>query len=250
MLINQAVNKKSGTRRKRGINVTTRRAVAAQARRADILRTAAELFFQQGFERTTVRDIADRLGIQTGTVFYHFASKQALLEAVMHHGLDRALERVRRARTAGPDPLTRLRALFRAHLEALLDPETRYPLKVLLFEARSLDAAARAAIDRRLEDYEAVYKQALAAAQAAGVITEEPGSVRSFVFGALNWTLSWYEPGRGLDGRALVDRFVHLALKAAGAVESPAHPAAGEAEEPTEKLCQPKRPGAGKTGGG
>ncbi|MCL8207098.1 MAG: TetR/AcrR family transcriptional regulator [Actinomycetia bacterium] len=197
--------------------MTTRRGAAAEARRADILRAAAELFFVQGFERTTVRDIADRLGIQTGTVFYHFASKQALLEAVMHHGLDRALERVEGARAAGPDPVVRLAALFRAHLEALLDPETRYPLKVLLFEKRSLEPSARQAVDRRLAGYEALYKDALAEAAAAGAITEEPRSLRSFVFGALNWTLNWYEPDRGLDAATLVDRFVHLALKAAGA---------------------------------
>jgi len=196
--------------------VITRRAEAAEARRADILRTAAELFFTQGYERTTVRDIARRLGIQTGTVFYHFASKQALLEAVMEEGLNRAFERIRQA-PAAPDPGRRLEALWRAHLAALLDPDTRYALKVLLFEARSLEPPAQTLVRRRLAEYEAVFKEALAEAADAGLLEDDPAAVRAFVFGALNWTLNWYEPGRGWDESDLVQAFAHLALKVSGA---------------------------------
>jgi len=201
--------------------VITRRAEAAEARRADILRTAAELFFSQGYERTTVRDIARRLGIQTGTIFYHFASKQALLEAVMEEGLNRALERIRTA-PASADPGTRLEALWRAHQNALLDPDTRYALKVLLFEARSLEPQAAALVRRRLAEYEAVFKEALSKAFDAGLLEDNPSAVRAFVFGALNWTLNWYEPGRGWDESDLVEDFVRLALRICGA--APARP--------------------------
>jgi AcrR family transcriptional regulator len=55
-------------------------------RRQEILRAAAGLFRRQGFERTSVRQIAAELGIKSGSLFYHFATKEELLVAVMEEG--------------------------------------------------------------------------------------------------------------------------------------------------------------------
>jgi len=56
-------------------------------RRQEILRAAASLFRRQGFERTSVRQIAVELGIKSGSLFYHFATKEELLVTVMEEGI-------------------------------------------------------------------------------------------------------------------------------------------------------------------
>ena len=55
--------------------------------RGKMLSAAARLFRDQGFERTTVRDIARETGIQSGSLFHHFPSKEDILFAVMVEGI-------------------------------------------------------------------------------------------------------------------------------------------------------------------
>jgi AcrR family transcriptional regulator len=56
-------------------------------RREDLLRAAARLFVEKGFDATTTRDIAEAVGMCSGSPFYHFRSKQDLLKAAMIAGL-------------------------------------------------------------------------------------------------------------------------------------------------------------------
>ncbi|MFT4195467.1 TetR/AcrR family transcriptional regulator, partial [Ottowia sp.] len=59
-------------------------------RRQALLQAAARLFRGKGFDGTSTRDIAAAAGMQSGSPFYFFASKQALLAAVMQEGMARA----------------------------------------------------------------------------------------------------------------------------------------------------------------
>ena len=51
--------------------------------RGKLLQAAAHLFRRKGYERTTVRDLATAVGIQSGSIFHHFKSKEEILRAVM-----------------------------------------------------------------------------------------------------------------------------------------------------------------------
>lgn len=55
----------------------------AEARRAELLDLAEELFFESGYEKTTVADIIARAGVSKGGFYHHFDSKEALLEALL-----------------------------------------------------------------------------------------------------------------------------------------------------------------------
>src|SRR5215204_6634728 len=61
-------------------------------RRRALIRGAARLFRRKGFDATSTRDIAAAAGMQSGSPFYHFKSKQSLLFAVMEEGMRSAIE--------------------------------------------------------------------------------------------------------------------------------------------------------------
>jgi AcrR family transcriptional regulator len=85
-------------------------------RRGELVRAAAQLFREKGFEATTIRDIAGAVGMQSGSPFYHFANKHELLMAVMEEGLRLGLERSHAVvEAAGLTPVERFRRLVRAH---------------------------------------------------------------------------------------------------------------------------------------
>src|SRR5512133_1994182 len=62
-------------------------------RRVELLRSAARLFRRKGFHATSTRDIAAAVGMRSGSPFYHFKSKGALLYAVMEEGMRSAIAR-------------------------------------------------------------------------------------------------------------------------------------------------------------
>ena len=61
---------------------------AAAARRRELLETAAEVFAEQGYNATTVRKIADHAGMLAGSLYYHFDSKESMLEEILRTFLD------------------------------------------------------------------------------------------------------------------------------------------------------------------
>lgn len=65
---------------------------AGSPRRADVIATAGELFRLHGYERTTVRELARAVGLQSGSLFHHFRSKEEILVAVMSEGIEEVLE--------------------------------------------------------------------------------------------------------------------------------------------------------------
>lgn len=68
---------------------------SAQERRAQILDEALALFITKGYQRTTIEDILSAVGIAKGTLYHHFRSKEAILEAIVLRTCERAAERAR-----------------------------------------------------------------------------------------------------------------------------------------------------------
>jgi AcrR family transcriptional regulator len=66
-----------------------RKAVSAPPeRRRELLGTAAEVFAEQGYNATTVRTIADAAGMLAGSLYYHFDSKESMLDEILSTFLD------------------------------------------------------------------------------------------------------------------------------------------------------------------
>ena len=59
-----------------------------EARRADIIAAAGELFQSQGYEKTTMRHVMDKLGVAKGTIYHYFRSKEELLEVVVNETIN------------------------------------------------------------------------------------------------------------------------------------------------------------------
>ena len=59
-----------------------------EERRAEIIAAARELFHTQGYEKTTIRHVMEKLGIAKGTIYHYFRSKEELLEAVVSETVD------------------------------------------------------------------------------------------------------------------------------------------------------------------
>ena len=184
-------------------------------RRQALLAAAARLFRVQGFAATSTRDIAAAVGMHSGSPFYHFKSKDALLCAVMEEGMHRAIARQVRALQedgAAGTPLLQMRRLIRAHFDTLLGPGNDF-VPVMLYEHRSLNSEQRKLLARLQVDYEAAWTPVLEALHASGHLRAPVKLSRLLILGALNWSVQWFDRKKGASVDQLTDAAMALFLK-------------------------------------
>jgi TetR/AcrR family transcriptional regulator, cholesterol catabolism regulator len=181
--------------------------------RERVLDAAAERFVVQGYAATTLRQIAGDVGIKAGSIYHHFASKEELFASILREGIDvmvEAFERVEADLDAAAEPRARLAAHVRAHLGALFEHGPFTANHVTAFFTAPPEV--RADVVPHRDAYEARWAALLDGLQAAGAIRAglDTGLLRLTLFGAMNWSIEWFDPTRGnLDefSEEIVDQF-------------------------------------------
>ena len=186
--------------------------------RQDILRTAARLFQQRGYDATSMNDVAAALKLSKGGLYHHFQSKDEILFNLMDHAMDITQERVIDPVRGIADPEQRLRMLIRLHIEVVLSERDR-EITVMLHENHPLPPPLRRRINSRKKDYVHFMENLIAEVQG---VRKSKGAVspRAAVFallGMINWIYQWYKPEGTLQGEQLAQQFT--AIFFAGAVQ-------------------------------
>jgi len=181
-------------------------------RRQALLRVCARLFREKGFDGTTVRDISAAAGMHSGSPFYHFPSKQAMLLAVMEEGLAEGLRRSEAALGAPLAPAQKFRRLVRAHLGTILEHGNDF-IPVLLYDWRSLTPANRRRVIALKDRYDALWQRMLDELAGAGLIAGDPRVARLLVLGAVNWSAQWYRSRGRMSLDEIATQAVRLLLK-------------------------------------
>ena len=174
-----------------------------------LLDEAAHAFAQRGYAAASVREIVGPVGMLPGSLYCHFATKEALLVAVYREGVERIGSAVDAAIATVDEPWQRLEAACVAHLTTLLD-QTDYSQVVIRVRPSDAPAAADELIQLR-DSYEKRFARLVTALPLAR--PTDRSTLRLMLMGALNWSQTWYRKDRGLAPDRIARRFVGL-LKA------------------------------------
>lgn len=183
-----------------------------ESARGKLLQTAAHLFRNKGYERTTVRDLASAVGIQSGSIFHHFRSKEEILRSVMEENILYNTAVTRAALAEANGVRQRLLALIRCELLAITGG-TGEAMAVLVFEWRSLSEQGQAHILGLRDSYEQLWLDVLEQARAAGHCSGEPFIIRRLLAGALSWTNTWFRDDGPLNLEQLAETALGLVIK-------------------------------------
>ena len=188
--------------------------------RQEILRTAARLFQQRGYDATSMNDVAAALKLSKGGLYHHFQSKDEILFEIMNHAMEITQERVLSPVRSIADPEERLRALIRLHIEVVLSPRDR-EITVMLHENHPLPPALRKRINSRKKDYIHFLENLMAEVQnqlhrdqaqpshhAKGKVS--PRAAAFALLGMINWIYQWYKPEGELQAQNLIPQFTDL----------------------------------------
>lgn len=173
------------------------------------------MFREQGYSSARLVDIAELAGMKTGSLYYHFTSREALVAEILHLGIDGAFAHVRDAVDALPptaDPLLRLETAVRAHTMAVLELSDYTSAQARIVGEVPADVAAAHRVEqRRYGDY---WHELIVAAHTAGRLRPDLDlfTVRMLAFGAMNWTAEWFRPDRGPSAAVVADQAVAMVL--------------------------------------
>jgi AcrR family transcriptional regulator len=187
--------------------------------RQEILRTAARLFQQRGYDATSMNDVAAALKLSKGGLYHHFQSKDEILFEIMNHAMEITQERVLAPVRSIADPEERLRALIRLHMEVVLSPRDR-EITVMLHENHPLPPALRKRINQRKKEYvhfveslisefqKNTQKDAQRTRPAKAAVS--PRAAAFALLGMINWIYQWYKPEGELQANNLIPQFTEL----------------------------------------
>jgi AcrR family transcriptional regulator len=164
------------------------------ARTADAIRHAAvDLFYKHGYETTTLRGIADKVGIQVGSLYNHIESKEKLLYSIMSEVMLDLLASLEKALEPHTEPVDRMRAAVECHV--MFHAERAKEVFVGNSELRSLEPANRRAVVALRDRYEATFLQILERGGEAGVFYFTDAKLLTYAILATGTQVSsWYKP--------------------------------------------------------
>lgn len=171
----------------------------AEATRQSIIEAAARIFRRDGYASARLADIAGEIGMKAGSLYYHFASREDLVEAVMAAGTrrTRAMVAHRLAELpANADHLTRIAAAIETHFVMVIAQEDIASATIKLIWEAPQPLRDKVLAEQRA--YGGIWRELLVQARDAGAIRPDVdlSVVRMAIMGALNWAADWYKPGR------------------------------------------------------
>jgi AcrR family transcriptional regulator len=186
----EATTKRTATRKQ-----NTAKDSASNERRAELLETAARVFAEKGFAHSTVRDIGDECGILSGSLYYHFTSKDAMLLEVLESALDRLLVEYTTVRDQAGGAEHRLARLFEVALQFIVhQPHAAMILQTEFERLKPLEIFAP--LMQRHSEIRTVWLDVLRQGVDEGVLREdiEMDLAYRVLLGAVLSTVHWFDP--------------------------------------------------------
>jgi AcrR family transcriptional regulator len=217
---------------------TNDKATRYDQRLAEILSAAAQVFAEQGYDRASIRMVAERAGVSVPGLYHYVRSKEEILFLIQLHIFTDLVERFNEGSRQTDDPVSRLELLIRNHLERFLSNMAE--LIVCSREIDRLKGDFHSQVDAKRREY---------FGQALGVFRElsdwhggtrvHPRTAALAMFGTINWVYTWYRHESGISADVMAGEFVRLYLR--GVLPEGDSSGQGESTAGSEQVEEPKK---------
>lgn len=185
--------------------------------REDIIRAAADVLRENGYDATTMKDIAARVNLTAASLYHHFKNKDFLILAVLEYGLQLAIDRIEPVIQSDLSSSEKLCQMIHSHISGL----TGNPVfgAAIVFEIKTLinltggdNGSQREYIERRDAFFEQrdYFEKMFRETVKEGIANGEFRNVDAAIFakamlGAHNWVGVWYKSTGRLTGTEISD---------------------------------------------
>lgn len=205
-------------------------------KREAVLRSAAKLFRDRGYEGASLNDLADILNITKPTIYYYVQSKEQLLLDILKVAQDEILSFIRAADEAGGTGYEKLRRIMIDYAQIIVSD---YGACLSRIWMRTIDPTSRTEVEQRIREADRMIHKILAEGAKDGSLRIGDATVTLHaLFGSLNWMAYWAKPNKRLSPAKLAETQVDVLLEGVSA--------AGAAGRPQPVKAKAAKPAAAK----
>jgi AcrR family transcriptional regulator len=191
--------------------VRRQRTARYDAKLTAVLSASSALFAGKGYERATIRDVAQATGMSLAGLYYYFKGKDELLFVIQFRVFQSLCENLREIIQKETDPQACLHRMIKMHLDYF----TRHmdDLKVCSREIESLDGCFYEKVAEKRKEYfdltESIFEEI---SNTSGGSSADSRLAALYLFGTLNWIYQWYRPGRDPDASEMASQLSGIYL--------------------------------------
>lgn len=184
-----------------------------EERWSELLEVATQVFYEKGYEAASLQDIADRLGMLKGSLYYYIQSKEDLLYEVVNEVHQEGLATIEGLAAQEGPALERLRGVIVGHIEHECDTLTK--TSVFLHELEALTPERQREVIGSGHAYRRVFSDLIAEGQKEGQIRAavDPKLGALWILGSINWVYRWFRPGSGFSARQIGEHFGDMVVR-------------------------------------
>ena len=182
-----------------------------QNRRAEIIEIAAKLFKIKGFTATTMRDIAEQVGMEAASMYNHIKSKDEILQAICFKISNEYISQLNAIENQIKSPVEKIKELIRLHVRIIITDIDS--ISVANNEWKHLSEEALTVFKDARRDYEQRFATIIEAGIAAGELQPINISVALFtILSAVRWVELWYKNEREISPEILEENIISLLM--------------------------------------
>jgi AcrR family transcriptional regulator len=179
-----------------------------EQRRDKMRETAAKVFAEQGFERTTIRGIAKAGGISAASIYYYFDSKEELLYQVLNETMSTGLKLMRDLEKKELKQKERLIEILRMHTMTAINFDK---MKLLVHEQNCLTPDHQEEIKLKQKQYMSQLTRVFESLKNSNQMRDLNPKVCAFAFfGMVSWSYRWFNPDGPMSTQQLAEHFTKI----------------------------------------
>ena len=170
----------------------------------------AKLFYEKGYEKTSIRDIAKSLRVPNSALYYYFKSKQEMLFTIIDELMENVMLNLHEHIEPIEDPEKKLLLIIEDHIRSFV--AHRYESKVLIYEDHNLEDEFRRILKEKERRYFNFVSDTLGKIMRHSHCKINVNVATFSLFGMLNWIYKWYDPDKAVDPRELSTQILKMTL--------------------------------------
>jgi len=188
---------------------TKRYRLNMESRKDQILRIAIDVFYRDGYEKASLREIAEKAGITKAAIYHHFKNKEEILFNMIIAISDRLLSDLNSINKKEIDPVEQLRKMIDVHISYM--EWDKASVKILVEDRHFLTKKFENIVKNKQKKILEIYKNKLEEIKSTGRLKDLNTITSSFsVLGMINWPYHWYNPKGDLSLRKIINNIIEM----------------------------------------
>ena len=179
------------------------------ARRQDIINAAIDVFYEYGYHKASMRDIARKVGVTQASLYYHFRNKEEICYTIVSHASNDLLLTLRSILKQKKDPIEKLKDIIMGQISMMKSRQKE--VKILIEDKKFLsDELSKLIKDQEKMTFD-IFKSNMEDLRRQGKVRDFDLTTATFgIFGMINWLYHWYRPNGKLSLEELAEHSINI----------------------------------------